>query len=121
MVEKLRWAGAREVTLLHVQDERIMKHRTQEQLAAFDQEDRRRLEKRCHHLTDFGFKVSYLIRQGNPAQETAQIADEIKAGLIVIGSQRHPRADDWQHAGKRCPAGETADLDRTSNTTSNQN
>jgi nucleotide-binding universal stress UspA family protein len=66
-----------------------MKHRTQEQLAAFDQEDRRRLEERCHHLTDFGFKVNYLIRQGNPAQETSQIADEIKAGLIVIGSQGH--------------------------------
>jgi len=89
MVERLRWAGTREVTLLHVQDERIMKHRTQEQLASFDQEDRCRLEERCHHLTDFGFKVYYLIRQGNPAQETAQIADEIKAGLIVLGSQGH--------------------------------
>ena len=87
IVESLRAAGTREVILLHVQDERILKHRTQEQLAAFDQEDRVRLEERCHHLADLGFKARWLIRQGNPAQETTQTADEIKAGLIIIGSQ----------------------------------
>ena len=66
-----------------------MRHRTNDQLAEFDQEDRRRLEERCQHLGGFGFNVRYLIRQGNPAQVTAQIADEMKAGLIVLGSQGH--------------------------------
>ena len=43
LVETLRAAGTREVVLIHVQDERILKHRTAEQIAAFDQEDRDRL------------------------------------------------------------------------------
>ena len=87
LVETLRAAGTLEVVLLHVQDERILKHRSADQMAAFDQEDRDRLEKRCHHLADVGFKTRWLIRRGNPAQETVRTADEIKAGLIVIGSQ----------------------------------
>jgi len=87
MVERLREAGTREVMLLHVQDERVLKHRSQEQLAAFDQEDRTRLEERCRRLTDLGFSARWLIRRGSPAQVTTQTADEIKAGLIVIGSQ----------------------------------
>lgn len=87
IVETLRAAGTREVILLHVQDERILKHRTLEQLAAFDQEDRIRLEERCHHLADLGFKAHWLIRRGNPAQQTIQVADEIKAGLLILGSQ----------------------------------
>jgi nucleotide-binding universal stress UspA family protein len=89
IVESLRPAGTREVILLHVQDERILKHRTAEQLAAFDQEDRSRLEEHCHKLADFGFKTRWMIRRGNPAQETVNAADEIKAGLIIIGSQGH--------------------------------
>jgi len=87
IVERMREAGTREVILLHVQDERVLKHRAQEQLVAFDQEDRTRLEERCQHLKELGFKAHWLIRQGNPAQETTQTADEIQAGLIVIGSQ----------------------------------
>ena len=87
MVKRLREAGTREVVLLHVQDERVLKHRTQDQLAMFDQEDQAYLEEHCHHLMDLGFKARWLIRRGNPAQETAQTADEIQAGLIVIGSQ----------------------------------
>lgn len=87
LVETLREAGTREVILLHVQDERVMNHRTQEQLAAFDHEDRARLKERCHQLAELGFRSRWLIRQGKPARETTQTADEIKAGLIVIGSQ----------------------------------
>lgn len=87
MVERLHEAGTREVVLLHVQDERVLKHRSQDQLAAFDQEDQIRLEKRCDHLRDLGFNARQLIRKGNPVQVTVQTADEIQAGLIVIGSQ----------------------------------
>lgn len=87
IVQTLRAAGTREVILLHVQDERILKHRTQAQLAAFDQEDQMRLEERCHHLVDLGFKARWLIRRGNPAQETIRTANETGAGLIILGSQ----------------------------------
>ncbi len=86
-IETLLAAGTREVVLLHVQDDRIMKHRPQEQLAEFDQEDRSRLEERCNHLADLGMKARFILRYGNPAQETLKVADESKAGVIVIGSQ----------------------------------
>ncbi len=87
MVETLQAAGTREVVLLHVQDERVMKHRAQEQLSAFDQEDRSRLEERCQHLSSMGFRTRWILGHGHPAQETLQVADKMKAGIIVIGSQ----------------------------------
>jgi len=87
VVESLYNAGTREVILLHVQDERVLKHRTQEQLEAFDLEDRDQLQEYCHQLAGTGFKARFILCRGNPAQETIRVADEIKAGLIVIGSQ----------------------------------
>ncbi len=44
VVKRLGAAGAQEVVLLHIQDERVMKHRSQEQLAEFDRLDTERLE-----------------------------------------------------------------------------
>jgi nucleotide-binding universal stress UspA family protein len=87
VIEKLRAVGTQEVVLLHVQDERVMKHRTPEQLADFDRKDRDRLEERCQHLSSLGFKARMILRHGNPVQETLQVADETKVGLIVMGSQ----------------------------------
>lgn len=87
VVEKLREAGTQEVILLHVQDDRVMKHRTPEQLAAFDQEDLERLQERCQHLSSLGFKARPILRHGNPTKETIQVADEARVGLIVMGSQ----------------------------------
>lgn len=86
-VETLGKAGTREVVLLHVQDERVLKQRTQEQLIAFDKEDQAQLEERCQQLTRLGFSTRWILRRGNPAQETTRTADDIKAGLIVIGTQ----------------------------------
>lgn len=87
LVETLREAGTREVVLLHVQDERVLKHRTSEQLAGFNREDRNRLEERCQHLAALGFKARWILRQGNPVQASLRVANEVSAGLIVMGSQ----------------------------------
>jgi nucleotide-binding universal stress UspA family protein len=87
IVESLHAAGTREVILLHVQDERILQHRTTEQIAAFDNQDQIRLKERCSHLSDLGFKTRWILRHGNPAQVTLQVAKEIKAGSLVLGSQ----------------------------------
>jgi|GEM_PF-5756093 hypothetical protein len=43
VVKRLKSAGTQEVILLHVQDERAMRNRPAEQIAAFDEEDTRRL------------------------------------------------------------------------------
>lgn len=86
-IKNLHVAGTREVILLHVQDERVMKHRTEEQLSAFDREDQNRLEARRQELLGLGFKARWLLRHGNPVQQTLQTADEQKVGLIVMGSQ----------------------------------
>lgn len=87
IVESLRGAGMQEAVLLHVQDERVMKNKAREQRMSIDQEDRQRLEQRCQQLTDLRFKARWLLRYGNPAQETLQVADEVKPGVIVVGSQ----------------------------------
>lgn len=95
VVESLRATGTKETILLHVQDERVMKHKTQEQQSAFDQEDRNLLEERCQHLSDLGFKARWILRNGSSAQETLHVADEVKAGVIVIGSQGKSAIREW--------------------------
>jgi len=86
VVKRLKAAGTQEVTLLHVQDERAMAHRTQEQLAGFDREDTARLEKLARALILFGLLPNVLIRHGLPFQETLKVAEEQDVGLIVLGS-----------------------------------
>ena len=87
MIKSLRVSGSQEVIVLHVQDERIMKHRLPEQLAAFDHEDQARLEEYTRRLKEFGVKARWILKHGNPTQQTLQVADESKAGVILMGSQ----------------------------------
>lgn len=87
LIKGLKGAGTKEVILLHVQDERVMQHRSAEQLAAFDHEDTERLEKLYRALRLFGFEASFLLRHGHPVSETLKVADEAKASLIVLGSK----------------------------------
>jgi nucleotide-binding universal stress UspA family protein len=86
-LQRMLAAGIKEVVLLHVQDERVLKHRTTEQIADFDHQDQVRLKERCGHLSDLGFKTRWILRHGNPAQVTLQVAKEIKAGSLILGSQ----------------------------------
>ncbi len=72
-----------------------MKHRAEEQLSAFDAEDRSRLEEQCQQLSGLGFKSRWILRKGNPAQETLHVAEEVKAGIIVIGSQGKSAIREW--------------------------
>lgn len=87
VVKRLRAAGAQEVVVLHVQDERAMKHRSAQQLAEFDREDAERLQRMCRALLLYGLQARPLLRRGVPFRETISVADEIDASLIVLGSR----------------------------------
>ena len=86
VVKRLKPAGTKQVTVLHVQDERNMRQRPAEQIAEFDRHDTERLEKLCNALRMFGLQAQPLLRHGISFRETLRVADEIGAGLIVLGS-----------------------------------
>ena len=86
VVKRLKSVGTKQVTLLHVQDERNMRQRPAEQVAEFDRHDTERLEKLCKSLSMFGLQAQPMLRHGIPFRETLRVADEIGAGLIVLGS-----------------------------------
>lgn len=87
IVKRMKAVGTEEVILLHVQDERVMTHRPAEQIAAFDQEDRRRLERMRRDLLLYGLPSQVMIRHGMPFREVLNVANEQDACLIVLGSQ----------------------------------
>jgi nucleotide-binding universal stress UspA family protein len=86
VVKRLKAAGAKEVIVLHVQDERVMKQRSPEQLAEFDRHDSERLESLCKSLSMFGLQAQSVLRHGIPFKETLAVADEMDVSLIVLGS-----------------------------------
>lgn len=87
LVKRLKQAGTARVTLLHVQDERAMKHRPADQLAAFDAEDRQRLQQLERALVMFGLQPELLLRWGHPVKEILSTAQMQNASLIVISSR----------------------------------
>lgn len=86
VVKRLKSSGTKQVTVLHVQDERNMRNRSAEQLAEFDRHDQERLEKLCGSLSMFGLQAQSLLRHGIPFRETLRAVEEVNAGLIVLGS-----------------------------------
>lgn len=76
-----------EVMILHVQDERVMKHRPAAQLADFDRIDQDRLRERCQQVQEKDVRVRALIRRGIPFRETLRVAEEEKVTLIILGSR----------------------------------
>ena len=86
-VKRLKGAGTREVIVLHVQDERVMKYRSVEQVAEFDRRDSEKLEQMCRALTLHGLAARPMLRHGIPFQETLKAANEVDPGLIVLGTQ----------------------------------
>ncbi|NMC11463.1 MAG: universal stress protein [Chloroflexi bacterium] len=86
VVKHLKAAGCEEVIVVHVQDDRIMKHRPSEQLAEFDQKDTERLETLCRALRMFGLSAQPFLRHGVPFKETLNLANEMEVSLIVMGS-----------------------------------
>ncbi|MCL4465507.1 MAG: universal stress protein [Chloroflexi bacterium] len=87
IVKRLKAAGTRQVTVLHVQDERVMEQRTPDQLVAFDRIDTERLASLCNALVLFGLRATPLLKHGIPSRETLEVADEVEPCLIVLGSQ----------------------------------
>ncbi len=86
-VKRLKSAGTEEVFVLHVQDERVMKQRSPEQLAEFDKHDTERLESLCRSLRLYGLRATPLLRHGIPFRETLKAGDDNDVHLIVLGSQ----------------------------------
>ncbi len=88
VVKRLRAAGTEEVILLHVQDERAMRHRPPEQLAEFDRIDTERLEEMKRALVLYGIpQVRVMLRHGIPFVETLRVAEEEDVCLIVLGTK----------------------------------
>lgn len=86
VVKSLKEDSAQEVIVLHVQDERVMKQRSSEQLAEFDRHDTERLVILCKALSLFGLQANSMLQHGISFRETLKVADEIDASLIVLGS-----------------------------------
>lgn len=86
VVRSLHAGGAGEVVLLHVQDERAMRHRDSQQLACFDREDTNRLEALCREARSSGLDATYLLRRGIPFRETLRTAEEKEATVIALGT-----------------------------------
>lgn len=87
LVKRLKAVGAKEVVVLHVQDDRVMRQRSPEQLAEFDRHDTERLEALCKTLRMYDLSAKPMLRHGIPFRETLKVADEIEASLIVLGSR----------------------------------
>lgn len=94
IVKRLKSAGTQEVTLLHVQDERAMRNRPAEQIAAFDEEDTRRLERMRRDLVLSGLNTRVELRHGIPFRETLQVAEQENVNLIVLGSHGRSAAQE---------------------------
>ncbi len=86
LVKNLKSAGTQEVIVLHVQDERFMRHRSPEQLAQFDQEDRERLERIERDLFLYGLPARTILRHGIPFREVMRVVEEENPDLIVMGT-----------------------------------
>lgn len=86
VIKRLKAAGTKEVIVLHVQDERVMKQRPPEQLAEFDHHDTDRLEAFCKKLSMFGLQAQPVLRHGIPFKEALKVADEMDVSLIALGS-----------------------------------
>lgn len=87
VVKRLKIVGTQQVLLIHVQDTRVMKKRSAEQLAAFDQHDVQRLEAMRKTLALYGFAVQTCLMHGLPQGEILRAADEFNASLIVLGAR----------------------------------
>jgi nucleotide-binding universal stress UspA family protein len=99
-VKKLREAGAKEVVVAHVIDEReILSFRArvswagkiiEETEAQFRQEMERRAQKKLDiiesELRKLGFDVRIRLESGSPFRETLRIEEEENVSAVVIGS-----------------------------------
>lgn len=85
-VKELLEAGVEEVVLLHVQDERAMRHRTAEEIAEFDRIDKSRLAEVAGEMERLGIAAKVRLEHGHPVARTLDVAEAEDVGCIVMGS-----------------------------------
>lgn len=86
--EKLVAAGARRITLLHVQDKDKIDPHLKNRLEEFNRIDLERLEVLKGKLLEKGkVDVELVIAYGNPAVEIMRVVRESRPSLVVMGSQ----------------------------------
>jgi nucleotide-binding universal stress UspA family protein len=88
LVKRLRVTGLHDVVVLHVRDSRRADELATQQMI-IEQMERIRKE-----LEFFGFAVSSLLVDGNPAKTIDRVARDQDVSLIVIGSRGRSAADD---------------------------
>lgn len=87
-VRKIVESGARQVTLLHVQDREKIERHLKDKLEAFNEIDRERLERLKTELVSLGAQdVRIEIPYGNPKKEIVDRANQPDIALVVMGSQ----------------------------------
>ena len=87
-VEKLAAAGAKNITLIHVQDKSKIDPHLKSRLEEFNRIDRERLEELKGKLAKKGkAEIKIALAYGSPAVEIMKFALEKKPDLIVMGSQ----------------------------------
>jgi nucleotide-binding universal stress UspA family protein len=87
-VRKIVESGARDVTLLHVQDREKIERHLKDKLEIFNEIDRGRLERLKADLVALGAReVNIEIPYGNPKKEVVDRANRPDISLVVMGSQ----------------------------------
>ncbi|MBN1547864.1 MAG: universal stress protein, partial [Syntrophaceae bacterium] len=87
-VEKIVEAGAKHITLLHVQEKSDLSKYVEDRLEEFNQMDRERLERMRDRLMRLGAAdVQIEIPYGSPLQEIIRYASQNDHSLIVMGSK----------------------------------
>lgn len=88
LLERLARLGARQVTLLHVQDRGRIRGEDADRLEEFNEIDRRRLDRVRQVLIEAGVdEVNIEIPFGSPAQEVTRWGDREDVTLVLLGTQ----------------------------------
>ncbi|HPJ97045.1 MAG TPA: universal stress protein [Syntrophales bacterium] len=87
-VEKIVESGARNITLLHVQEKNDLSKYLEQRLEEFTQINRERLERMRDRLLKLGAKdIQIEIPYGSPLQEIIRYTSQHEYSLIVMGSK----------------------------------
>jgi len=84
-VRKFKKFGTKEITVMHVMDERNLKYHTKEKIAEFKKIDQDKLDKVAKDLKKRGFKVNTLLTKGSPFKEIKRAARKSEITLITMG------------------------------------
>ena len=102
-VKKMADCGIEEVVVMHVVDYKIIKEAdivfdgtvdeeevTAKSIAKAEQE----IRKFAEPLKGLDFKISYLVKAGNPCSEIVKTAEELNVSMIIMGHRGHNLAEE---------------------------